>query len=349
MNKTLLAIGDNKDWDSFLKFRRQRHLLKRHGIAFALTDYESVLNDELPEITTGTVIIFLFFPFVYWDKHIEPEEYRGVYGNREFYTKLKKFWRTIDHKLRRHYRDKKICFINDPKNIPIERDKRATKRILSRNGTRVPRTYGIKNVSSMLKRLRAGEKFFIKPRFGSMGKGITYLEEDDWSTNFGFRKNRIVNRHSDYGWKFRNVTGNKAFLRQLLGKDMVIEEAVPCWLIHGRHFDIRCLVFFGKVIYMYPRSNTADKVTTNVSQGARNEKMRFLNDVPGPLAKKVKPAAVKAAKILSLDFAGVDLMLDPVKKEVVIIELNAFPGFPKVRTFNLARHVINEIGKKKWK
>ncbi len=130
---------------------------------------------------------------------------------------------------------------------------------------------------------------------------------------------------------------------------MIIEEAVSRWLIRGRHFDIRCLVFFGRVLYVYPRSNTADKVTTNVSQGARNEKMRFLDDVPDFLAKKIEPTAVKAARILSLNFAGVDLMLDPARKEVVVIELNAFPGFPKVRTFNLARHVINEIRKKKWK
>jgi len=349
MNKTLLAIGDSNDWDSFLKFRSQRRFLKTHGIAFTSTDYESVLNDKLHEITTETLIIFLFFPFAYWERHIEPKKYTGAYGNKEFYTKLRKFWRTIDHKLRRYYHDKKIYFINDPKNIPTERDKQATKQVLLRNGTRTPRTYRIKNVSSMLKHLRAGEKFFIKPRFGSMGKGITYLEENNWSTNFGFRKNKIINRHSDYGWKFRNVTGNKAFLCQLLKEDMIIEEAIPCWLIQDRHFDVRCLVFFGKVLFMYPRSNTADRVTTNVSQGARSEKTRFLKNVPCPLVKKIKPTAIKAAKILSLNFTGVDLMLDPVKKEVVVIELNAFPGFPKMKTFNLAKHIINETGKKKWK
>jgi glutathione synthase/RimK-type ligase-like ATP-grasp enzyme len=52
---------------------------------------------------------------------------------------------------------------------------------------------------------------------------------------------------------------------------------------------------------------------------------------------------------MGLNFAGVDILLDPDKQEPVVIELNAFPGFPKVRTFNLAKYLIREIGGRRWK
>jgi hypothetical protein len=45
-----------------------------------------------------------------------------------------------------------------------------------------------------------------------MGKGITYLSPLNWQTNFIFKDNRIISRRSDYGWRFRDITGNNAFL-----------------------------------------------------------------------------------------------------------------------------------------
>jgi len=350
MNKTLLAIGDKKDWDSYLKFYRQRSLLKKYQFDLVTTDYDSILNDEFPSITTNTVVIFLFFPFVYWDRHIEPRRYAGVYGNREFYSKLKTFWKTVDRKLRNHfYKDKKVFFVNAPKNLFIERDKKATKQVLSKAHIGTPRSYTATDVSKILELLDKGRKLFIKVRYGSMGKGITYLEKGKWHTNFGFRRNRILNRHSDYGWKFREVTGNKTFLKQLLKEDVVIEEAVPRWLIRGKQFDLRCLLFFGKILYMYPRSNTVEGITTSVSQRASSEPMAFLKGIRKGVIRKAETTAIMATKALGLNFAGVDILLDQDKQNAVVIELNAFPGFPKVTTFNLARYLIREIGERKWK
>lgn len=347
--KTLLAIGNEKDWDSYLKFHRQRRLLRKYQFKFAATDYESILNDEFPPVTTNTVIVFLFFPFDYWDAHIEPERYRGAYGNREFYSKLKAFWKTVNRKIRKHYSDKKVCFINAPENVSTERDKAVTKQLLSKADIRTPRSYRAVDVKRIMEMLDRGKKLFIKVRYGSMGKGITYLEKGKWYSNFGFRANKIMNRHSDYGWKFREITGDRRFLKQLLKEDVVIEEAVPRWLIEGKQFDLRCLLFFGKIIYMYPRSSEGKNVTTNVSQGASSETMAFLKDVPQNLIRKAGKDALAAAGALGLNFAGVDIMLDPQERVPVVIELNAFPGFPKVRTFNLARHLIQEIGERKWK
>ncbi len=349
MNKTLLAIGDNKDWDSYLKFCRQRRLLKSHQFEFAATDYDSVLNGDCPAIASQTVVIFPFFPFVYWDRRIEPRTYKGLYGSRQFYSGLKRFWRAVAGKLDRGYKGKAIHFINSPRLLPTERDKQATKRALARAGIRTPRSYRVTDVPRLLALLREGAKLFIKVRYGSMGKGITYLEEGRWRTNFGFRAGRITNRHSDHGWRFRDVTGNMAFLKELLAGDMVIEEAIPRWLVKDSHFDLRALVFYGKVLYMYPRCSAAENVTTSVSQGATSKTLSFLKGIDSRLIGKAERTSLKAARALGLNFAGVDILLDPRTREPVVIEVNAFPGFPKMRTFNLARYLINEIGERKWK
>lgn len=349
MNKTLLAIGDASDWDSYLKFCRQRRLLKKYNCAFATTDYDSILNGDCPPIASETIVIFPFFPFVYWDRHIEPKGYPGVYGNRRFYAELKKFWKRVGGKLDQGYKGKTIHFVNSPANIPAERDKKLTKQILTRAGIHTPRSYRPAGVPSILRLLRQGKKLFIKVRYGSMGKGITYLEQGRWRTNFGFRAGRITNRHSDYGWKFRDVTDNTAFLKQLLTEDVIVEEAIPRWLIGEAHFDLRLHIFFDKILYMYPRCNTAGSVTTNVSQGATSKTMTFLKGISRNLIAKAERTGIRATRSLGLNFAGVDILLDPRTREPVVIEINAFPGFPKMRTFNLGRYLIDKIGERKWK
>ena len=81
------------------------------------------------------------------------------------------------------------------------------------------------------------------------------------------------------GRKTPGSKSNRAFLKELLKEDVVVEEAIPCWLIGSTHFDLRLLVSFDKVLYMYPRCNTASNVTTNISQGATSKTMAFLKGV----------------------------------------------------------------------
>ena len=68
--KTLLAVGDKKDFDTFKKFYRNRRFFYKSKIGFKSIDYDSLLEDKLPKINTKEVIIFLCFPFNYWDKYI---------------------------------------------------------------------------------------------------------------------------------------------------------------------------------------------------------------------------------------------------------------------------------------
>lgn len=181
-----------------------------------------------------------------------------------------------------------------------------------------------------------------------MGKGITYIEKDRWITNFGFREGRILSRKSDYGWKFREVTGNKAFLKRLLRQDLIIEDAIEPLLSKGRKYDLRIYVCFGKVLYIYPRSTDPRNITTNISQGATGEKQDFLHGIPEKTLERAKKYALKAVRTMNLNFAGVDIMPLIDHGNVTVIEVNTFPGFPRARAFDLSKHLMKAILSHKW-
>jgi glutathione synthase/RimK-type ligase-like ATP-grasp enzyme len=347
--KTLLAVGDLEDWDSYKKFIKQRRYCNKYKLKLKLLLYKDALKDTFPKISTKEIIVFYFFPFKYWDNNIETKRYQGVYGNKNFYIKFKEFWRIIDRKIREQYKGHKIHYVNAPDKVYIDRDKEHTKDLLSKSNLTVSTEFSTRSVQKVLDLLDQGKKLFIKVRYGSMGKGITFMEKGRWLTNFRFRSNKILSKKSDYGWTFIDITDNKKFLRQLLKADIIIEEGISPYLLSGRKFDFRAYVSFGKVLYLYPRSNESISVTTNISQGAIGESQTFLERIPKKLYKVSMEAAKKSAKAMNLNSCGVDIMPNSDGKSVTIIEANAFPGFPKMKSFNLARYLIREISKHKWK
>lgn len=341
--KTLLLIGDEKDFDTFKKIRKQSIFFYKSHIKFKSTDYESLLKKELPEIKTNEIIVFLCFPFNYWDQYIEPKKYKGVYGNKGFYTKFVKFWKIVEKKIKQNYSNNKITYVNHPKNLAIDRDKELTSKVVSKGGVLIAKQFKTRKLSEVIGLIEKGHKLFIKVRYGSMGKGITYLEKGRWMTNFRFRKGKIHCKKSDYGWSFVNITNKKDFLNQILKKDIIVEEAIDPLLIKCRKFDLRMYIFKNKVLYTYGRSTEVRNITTNISQGARGEKLSFEKTLPKKQLESAKKSAIKALKALGLNFGGVDIMLCSDKRTAKFIEINAFPGFPRIRRYNLSRFLIREI------
>jgi len=341
-NITVLTIGDKLDFDEYKKFDRERKILIRFGFDYATMNYTKALKGKFPKIKTKKVIIFLFFPFNCWNKNIEHKSYRGIYGNRIFYKKFMSFWTKIDDIINKRFANKEILFINTPFLSARYRDKRLVEYRLSRRKIPVPRRHLANHTRDIYNLLSKGNYLFLKARYGSMGKGITYLSWSNWMTNFQFRGNKIISRRSDYGWHFRDITGNKAFLSQLIKKDILIEEAVDSLVIKGRKFDLRLYIFFQKVLYIYPKTNDPSEVTTNISQGGKGDPS-FLQFIPKKLLNKAEKIALKAAHVLNLDLVGVDIVLDRHLKNVYIVDVNVFPGFPKRKTFNLSKGIIKEL------
>lgn len=341
-----MAVGDESDFDAFGKFYRERRLFRESNFHFKYVNYNRLLKNETPKIASSTIVVFLFFPFEYWNKKIETKRYRGVYGSRTFQIKFKDFWKKVDFSLKRIYPDKNIYFINRPDRAGECRDKTLIKKAFSRMGLLMPKLYNIKSSREICRHLNNGKKLFVKVRFGSMGKGITYLSRDNWQTNFEYRNNRIISRKSDYGWKFRGITGNLSFLKKLLREDVIVEEGVDGLLVKDRIFDLRLYVFLGEVLFIYPRTNNRNNIITNISQDARGESSRFLRYLSKGLVNSAKQSAVKAARAMELNFAGVDILVGNNAKDIYVLEVNAFPGFPRNSIFNLSKHLIRSLSGK---
>ncbi len=342
---SVLVLGDESDWDSYQKFCRHLQKHRSGKLNWVTATYGLLEKNRLPLVKSSTLIIYLFFPFAYWDKHIENEGYNGIYGNVEFYDKFRAFWSDIHRTLEKVYQDKKIQFINHPLKVAIDRDKEVTKTILSENGINVPMSYYTREYSDILKLInQESKKLFLKVRYGSMGKGITYMEKGNWKTNFRFEDGRIISPRSDYGWTFIDITDNMEFLKEILTKDIVIEDAIDPYTLDGFIFDLRFHVLYDRMLYVYPRVNEKDAVITNISQGGREGSSILLKKLPKHIIDRAVRDAVKTIKAVGVDFAGVDVMISKDLK-VYVVELNAFPGFPKVGRFNLSKRIIQQVEK----
>jgi glutathione synthase/RimK-type ligase-like ATP-grasp enzyme len=300
------------------------------------------LAGRIPEIHTKKVIVFLFFPFYYWNEYIEHKNYKGIYGNLVFFKKFIKFCERLDKIIKNALSKKEFLFINNPISCALYRDKLEIKKKLSGANIPQPKLYNVTCVKEVQKWLNKGRNLFAKVRCGSMGKGITFLSWSDWQTNFIFRNNKIISKRSDRGWKFREITGNIAFLRQLIKKDIFIEEAVDMLILNKMKVDLRIYTFFNKVLYIYPRRNCSDRVTTNITQGGKGDPS-LLEILPKHLLLKARKIAEKTSRVLGFNFAGIDVIMNRNLNGVYIVDVNAFPGFPKRRTFNLTQHMVKEL------
>lgn len=74
MNTTILVLGDESDGGSYNRFCKQ--LQKHHSkkLNRVTATYDLLEKNKLPTIKSDVLVIYLFFPFNYWDKHIEKEE-----------------------------------------------------------------------------------------------------------------------------------------------------------------------------------------------------------------------------------------------------------------------------------
>jgi len=198
-----------------------------------------------------------------------------------------------------------VPVINSASAIERTVDKYYTSFLLADAGIPTPRSLVTEDFETALNACREMEDVVIKPLFGSEGKGIVRVS--DAETAYRVLRAWELNRYIYY-----------------------IQKYIP-------HFerDIRAFVIGKKVAAAMQRLGTDWK--TNYSKGAAA--------VPVELSPEMESLAVKAAGIIGLDYAGVDLM-ESEDGATYVIEINSIPGWRglrKITGIDIAGRIIDHL------
>jgi RimK family alpha-L-glutamate ligase len=179
-----------------------------------------------------------------------------------------------------------VRVINSASAIERTVDKYYTSFLLSDAGILTPRTLVTEDLETALDACREMGDVVIKPLFGSEGKGMVRACGEE--TAYRVLRAWELNRYIYY-----------------------IQEYLP-------HFqeDIRAFVVGEEVVAAMRRRGKGWK--TNYSQGAEAEAVE--------LSAEMKALALKAARLINLDYAGVDII--PAENgKTYVVEINSIPGW----------------------
>lgn len=308
----LYAIGDNK-----ADTERQFESFSAYGDIIHLTFEELMSIEKIMDRNAG---IILFFPYNLWNSRVETgNELYGVRGFKENIGRLKKL---LCEKLEQVFPG--AFYVNKPYVFALERDKIETKNFLELQHVVVTPSLH-KDISTIMDELRRGNCVYIKVRYGSMGKGITRLEEGRWLTNFRYENDEIKNHLCDNEWRTIDVTDNHQFLEKLLREDVMVEKGIETLGELGCKFDIRGIFIYGRLAELYGRVSK-NSMITNLSQGGDSLSINDLTDILGydKLTRAVQEM-YNANRALGTNLLGVDVTFDE-KRNPYIIEVNSFPG-----------------------
>jgi RimK family alpha-L-glutamate ligase len=192
----------------------------------------------------------------------------------------------------------------------IERtvDKYFTSFLLADAGILTPRTLVTEDFHTALAACREMGDVVLKPLFGSEGKGMVRITDEE--TAYRVLRAWELNRYIFY-----------------------IQEHLP----HFRE-DIRAFVVGEHVVAAMLRRGKGWR--TNFSQGAV-VKLVELN-------AEIEELAVRAAQVIDLDYAGVDLMRAEDGRTYVV-EVNSIPGWrglQKITSIRIAERIIDHVLRK---
>ncbi|MBW2968401.1 hypothetical protein KY362_08025 [Candidatus Woesearchaeota archaeon] len=301
-----------------------------------LSGFEGVTSVGYWELFSGKGIIatgapvMLTFPYVLWDRLVETG--KGLYGTAEFGCRIRNLAENITGVL--EDRLPRATYVNHPMTMLLERDKKRAKQIVQEAGLQVTEDLP-KDARAVLDSVRNGRPVYIKVRYGSMGKGISYFGfdrdgRDRWTTNFMYDGGVIKNHPGDHDWTEIDITGDTGFLEQILREDVIVEKAVLNPKVDGTKFDMRAVLMYGD---LDPDNSCGRMVRgrsiTNVSQGATELTLDdFGQYVPPEQIGLAADLIRKAAEALGLRYAGGDVLFEGEQYAPVFLEINSFPGPP---------------------
>ena len=201
-----------------------------------------------------------------------------------------------------------VTLINDPDSIIYTRDKWRSLLRLALKGLPIPETIITENPFTAKRFCEKHGVIIYKPLMGSLGLGSTMIGDPDLAYH--------VTR------SLMNL-GIPSYYQVFLKKP---------------GYDFRVFVVGDQVIGAMKRIASSWK--TNIAQGARGEKINY-NDYP-----EVYELALKATRILRLDYAGVDIAYDVEQDRYYVLEVNAFPQWQGLKTatgVDVAKHIVSHL------
>ena len=177
--------------------------------------------------------------------------------------------------------------------IVRSRDKLRSMQLLARAGVGIPKTVvsrGAADVDNLIDHL-GGAPVIIKLARGTHGNGVVLAESK----------------------KAAKSVLQAFYVMDQDGTNILLQEFVK----ESAGMDIRVFVVGGKVIASMKRQSLDDDFRSNLHQGGAGEKVK--------LTDEERKTAIKAAKSMGLNLAGVDLMRS--EGGPLVLEVNSSPGF----------------------
>jgi tetrahydromethanopterin:alpha-L-glutamate ligase len=202
-----------------------------------------------------------------------------------------------------------IPVVNPPRAIEAAVDKYLTLTLLAEAGVPVPMTWAGQSAQAAMDAFDdLGGDVIVKPLFGSEGRGLV----------------RISDR--EIAWRTFHALSR-------IGAVLYIQHVV-------RHpgFDLRVFVLNGAVLGAMRRHAPPGDWRTNIALGGRAERYR--------LSAEEERLAIGAARAVGAQVVGVDLIQDLDRERLVVLEVNAVPGWralARVTGIDVAAAVLESL------
>lgn len=195
--------------------------------------------------------------------------------------------------------------------INRSRDKLRSMQLLAKAGVGIPKTIVSRNsadIDNLLDKL-GGTPVIIKLARGTHGNGVVLAETK----------------------KAAKSVLQAFYLTNEDGTNILLQEFVK----ESAGTDIRAFVVGGRVVASMKRQSLDDDFRSNLHKGGEGTKIK--------LTEEERKMAVKAAKAMGLNIAGVDMMRS--ERGPLVLEVNSSPGFgiEKVTGRNVALTIIEYV------
>ncbi|MBT8238095.1 MAG: 30S ribosomal protein S6--L-glutamate ligase [Croceitalea sp.] len=313
------AIKDFTEEEITQKYARFIKAKTGLKIALLASNPELYSNKRLMEAAEarGHEIVFLNVELAYMklDTHSPEIRYRGGNILREFDAVIPRIKPSVTFygcALIRQFHNLGVYCQNSAEAIAQSRDKLFASQLFSKHDIHIPITGFAKSpmdTKDLIKMVN-GAPLIIKLLESTQGKGVVLAETNKAAES-------VINA-------FKSVNTN-----------ILVQEFIK----EANGQDIRCFVVNGKVVASMQRQAAKGEFRANIHQGGSASIIKITSEE--------KKLAVKAAKVLNLAVAGVDIIRS--NKGPLLLEVNSSPGLEGIENAtgnDIANAMIQAVEKK---